>query len=117
MSRLFFLLVLAFVSVACTSVEEGFVPAPACASPAPLALAKEGAVADTWIVMLDDDVADVRAETDALAARHGFAVGARLDIIRGFVARTDAETIARLRCEKPVKTVTQERRAKALTED
>jgi hypothetical protein len=116
MKPLYFLLALLLApGLGCTAAEEGSVPTPACASPAPLSLAKEGSIADTWIVMLDDDIADVRAETDALATRHSFAVGSRLDIIRGFVALADEEKIARLRCEKTVKSITQERRTKALS--
>jgi len=44
------------------------------------------AVANEWLVTLTEDVADLDATADALAARHGFAVSARLGAVRSFVA-------------------------------
>ncbi len=113
-----FLFALSLAIAACgASSSDAEAPVPPCPSPAPLSLAKENAIADTWIVQLDDAVSDVRAEADALATRHAFLIATRLDLVRGFVAKTDDDTIARLRCERAVKQITQERRFNVLAAD
>ncbi len=108
-----FVVFLLLPCLACTSgVEELPVP-PACASPAPLALAKEAAL-PTYVVQYRRDTVDDEGTTDALAARYGFEVAARLGILTGVSAELSPSTVAALRCERAVSAITQERRMTVL---
>jgi hypothetical protein len=78
-------------------------------SPAPLDRAKEGGIANEWIVTLDASVEDLDAEVDELAERHGFPVASRLSLARAFVATIPEATLATVRCEPSVERVTQNR--------
>ena len=71
-------------------------------------------VANEWLVTLKDDVADLDAAADALAARHGFALSARLCVVRSFVATMPDASIAKLRCEPSVTRILLNRRQRAL---
>ena len=111
--RHFVLAVLAAISIAACACDHdhGADAEPACRSPAPLVTAKDGRVADEYIVEVRDE-----AEIDALVARHYIEVRTRLPIIRGFSATMRPATVAALRCEPAVTRITEDRQSKALTD-
>ncbi len=70
-------------------------------------------IAHEWLITLTDDVTDLDAAADALAERHGFAVSARLGIVRSFVATLPKETLAELSGEPSVTRILRNRRLHA----
>jgi hypothetical protein len=102
------------LSACALAADAGPFPHRPCVSPAPLDRAKEGGIADEWIVTLHASVEDLDAEVDALAERHGFTVTSRLFLARAFAATLPEATLATVRCEPSVERVTQNRTMRAL---
>lgn len=92
-----------FVAGAAARIDEiAPIVTPACAAPAPIALAV--VPAPGWIVVYDEGV-DSPSTTAALAAKYGFTPKNVYAI--GFHAELTQATIAALRCETPVSVVEQ----------
>ena len=70
-------------------------------------------VAREWLVTLTEDVTHVDAAADALAARHGFAVSARIGVLRSFVATMTNATIAQVGREPSVTRILRNLRLRA----
>lgn len=67
-----------------------------------------------WLVTLNEKVSDADATISDLAARHGFEVSARIDVVRSFVATMSFATVAQLRREPSVAWIYRNQMPRAL---